>query len=48
MRTFWQNLRHGAQVSLKNPGFALVVALTLLWPTATAITCAKTSGSRSA
>src|SRR5262245_9795545 len=37
MQTFWQNLRHGARMSLRNLGFAWVVALTLLWPTATAI-----------
>ena len=37
MQTPWQDLRHGARMLLKNPGFALVVALTLLWPTATAI-----------
>jgi CubicO group peptidase (beta-lactamase class C family)/predicted negative regulator of RcsB-dependent stress response len=37
MQTPWQDLRHGAQMLLKNPGLALVVAFTLLWPTATAI-----------
>src|SRR5215475_4538638 len=37
MQTLKQDLRHGARMLLKNPGFALVVALTLLWPTATAI-----------
>ena len=37
MQTLKQDLRHGARMSLKNPGFALVVAFTLLWPTATAI-----------
>jgi len=29
MQTLWQDLRRGARMPLKNPGFALVVALTL-------------------
>jgi len=30
MQTLWQDLRHGARMLLKNPGFALVDALALL------------------
>jgi putative ABC transport system permease protein len=29
MRTFWQDLRYGARVLLKNPGFTLIILLTL-------------------
>ena len=37
MQTLLQVLRHGARMLLKNPGFTLVIAFTLLWPAATAI-----------
>jgi len=37
MQTLKQDPRHGARMSLRNLGFTLVVALTLLWPAATAI-----------
>src|SRR5262245_63168234 len=42
MQTLWQNLRYGARMLLKNLGFTLVVALTLLWPAATAISQSAT------
>jgi putative ABC transport system permease protein len=29
MRTFWQDLRHGARMLVKNPGFTLIAMLTL-------------------
>jgi putative ABC transport system permease protein len=29
MRTFWHDLRHGARMLVKKPGFTLIAALTL-------------------
>ncbi len=29
MQTLWQDLRYGARMLLKNPGFTLIVALSL-------------------
>src|SRR5262245_29897513 len=29
MRTFWQDLRYGARMLIKNPGFTLIAAITL-------------------